>query len=365
MTTVTTRFRGDDRRTAETGRAAWSNIEFTLDADRIAQAPIEARGGRRDQTPMLVSRKSSGAIEHRNVRELPSLLETGDVLIVNRSATMPAAVATTDDRLVHLSTELPGGLWTVEVRRTCGAGSRPFFDGHGGERIELAGAGTAELLAPYPVDAAGPHRLWVAQLDLPGGVVEYLGANGRPIRYGCVDDRWPIEAYQTVFGTEPGSAEMPSASRPFTPALVKALQARGVLFAPITLHTGVSSLEAHEPPYAERYDVPEATADIVNEARWEGRRVIAVGTTATRAIETTADERGVTHPGRGWTELVITPERGVRAVDGIVSGWHEPEASHLALMEAVTGRELLQRSYEAAVAGDYLWHEFGDIHLVL
>ncbi|HVX16888.1 MAG TPA: S-adenosylmethionine:tRNA ribosyltransferase-isomerase [Acidimicrobiales bacterium] len=354
------------RAAAAAGRPqGWSDVDFTLDPARIAPAPVEARGGRRDATPMMVSHRDTGTIVHATVSDLPDLLDEGDALVVNRSATLPAAVRTTDGRIVHLSTELPGGLWTVEVRRACGAGSRPWFDGRGGETIDLVGGGKVELLSTYPVDTPAPHRLWVAHLDLGAPLTEYLGRNGRPIRYGCIDDAWPIRAYQTVFGEVPGSAEMPSASRPFTAELVARLRARGVRFAPITLHTGVSSLEAHEPPYAERYEVPAATAEVVNDAHWEGRRVVAVGTTATRALETTADDRGVVHPGGGWTELVITPERGVRAIDGIISGWHEPEASHLALMEAVTGRDLLQRSYDAALAGPYLWHEFGDLHLVL
>jgi S-adenosylmethionine:tRNA ribosyltransferase-isomerase len=194
---------------------------------------------------------------------------------------------------------------------------------------------------------------------------EYLAAHGRPIRYGYVDREWPLEAYQTVFATEPGSAEMPSAGRPFTPELVAALAARGTLVAPLVLHTGVSSLERGEAPYPERYAVPEETARLVNAVRWWGGRVIAVGTTAVRALETVADEHGSVAAGEGWTRLVISPGRGLRAVDGLITGWHEPEASHLQMLEAVAGPELLERSYEAALREGYLWHEFGDSHLIL
>jgi S-adenosylmethionine:tRNA ribosyltransferase-isomerase len=205
----------------------------------------------------------------------------------------------------------------------------------------------------------------VAQLDLPGGLLAYLAEHGRPIRYGSPEHEWPLDAYQTVFATEPGSAEMPSAGRGFTAELVTALVARGVVFAPITLHCGVSSPEAGEAPQPEVYRVPATTAAVVNAARSAGHRVIAVGTTATRALETTADHAGAVHPGAGWTELVITPERGVRAVDGLITGWHEPEASHLDLIEAVAGRATLERSYAAAHALGYHGHEFGDFHLVL
>jgi len=196
-------------------------------------------------------------------------------------------------------------------------------------------------------------------------VEAYLREHGRPIRYDYVGREWPIDAYQTVFATEPGSAEMPSAARPFTGDLVAALVARGVMFAPVTLHTGVSSLESGESPYAERYSVPPATARLVNDVHDWGGRVIAVGTTVVRALETVAARDGRVVPGAGATGLVITPRRGLRAVDGLLSGWHEPRSSHLQLMEAAAGRRLLERSYVAARARGYLFHEFGDLHLVL
>jgi S-adenosylmethionine:tRNA ribosyltransferase-isomerase len=205
----------------------------------------------------------------------------------------------------------------------------------------------------------------VARLDLPGELGPYMQAHGQPIRYAHADDAWPLDAYQSVFARHPGSAEMPSAARPFTEALVTDLVARGIAIAPVTLHTGVSSQEAGEPPYAERYEVPAATASQVNAARTHGHRVVAVGTTVVRALESTADDAGRSHPGRGWTELVVTPERGVRVVDGLLTGWHEPESSHLAMLVAIAGPELLDASYAAAVAEGYRWHEFGDSHLIL
>ena len=264
---------------------------------------------------------------------------------------------------LHLSTEQPGGFWVVEPRRPAGAGTERFHDTPP-THLVLAGGGRAELLAPYPAGTAA-HRLWLARLDLPTDTLTYLAAHGQPIRYAHTDGAWPITAYQSVFSRVPGSAEMPSAARPFTDALVTDLVTRGVTVAPVVLHTGVSSQEAGEPPYAERYAVPPATAALVNAARDGGRRVIAVGTTVVRALESTADDRGRAHPGGGWTDLVVTPGRGVRVVDGLVTGWHEPESSHLAMLEAIAGRDLLEASYAAAVTGGYRWHEFGDSHLIL
>ena len=212
---------------------------------------------------------------------------------------------------------------------------------------------------------AGGPRLWLARVDGPGPLGAALAAHGHPIRYGYVRNDWPLSDYQTVWATEPGSMEMPSAGRPFTPELITRLVAAGVLVAPLTLHTGVSSPERHEAPYPERYEVPEATARVVNAVRGWGGRVVAVGTTVVRALETAVDADGSVNAGAGWTGLVVTPERGVRAVDGLITGWHEPQASHLQLLEAVAGRDLLTRCYDEALAGGYLWHEFGDSHLIL
>jgi S-adenosylmethionine:tRNA ribosyltransferase-isomerase len=175
-------------------------------------------------------------------------------------------------------------------------------------------------------------------------VVPYLLRHGLPIRYSYVRRDWPLSFYQTVFATRPGSAEMPSASRPFTPEVVTALATRGVLIAPLTLHCGVSSLEAGEDPYPEPYDVPPATARLVNHVRASGGRVIAAA---------------------GWTSHLVTPETGVRAVDGLLTGLHEPHSSHLRMLAAFAGQELLARCYTEAISSGYLWHEFGDVHLIL
>ncbi len=343
--------------------AAVSAPRFELPSALVADAPAEARGLDRDGVRLLVASRRNGDLVDAVFRDLPDFVDAGDLLVVNRSATVPAAVATTDDRLVHFSTELPGGLWVVEVRKPCAAGSIAFSGAHSGEVVGLAGGGAVQLLCRYPID--GPPRLWVAQPHVAGSVLDYLARNGRPIRYGATERAFPIDAYQTVFGIEPGSAEMPSASRGFTPELVTRLVTKGVGITPLTLHTGVSSQEAGEPPYPERYHVPAITAERVNDARDRGHTVIAVGTTVTRALETVADEDGHAHPGAGWTDVVITPERGVRVVDGLLTGWHEPEASHLQLLEAVGGRALLDRSYAAALDLRYRWHEFGDLHLIL
>ena len=339
-------------------------LDFELPPALEAHGPPEARGERRDAVRLLVSPGCADPV-HARFPDLPSFLRPGDLVVLNTSGTRPAAVdaTSTDGRrlVVHVSTELPAGLWLVEVRRPVGDGSSvPFGDDVTGPLV-LAGGGEVRLLDRF----RGSGRLWVATLTMPPDIDTYLARHGRPIRYGYVDRDWPVAAYQTVYATEPGSAEMPSAGRPITPEIITILVARGVGVSPLVLHTGVSSLEGHEAPYPEYYRVSAETAERVNATHAAGHRVIAVGTTVVRALESAVDDHGVVHPADGWTELVVTPERGVRAVDGLLTGWHEPQASHLLMLEAVAGRCALERAYAAALAAGYRWHEFGDSHLLL
>jgi S-adenosylmethionine:tRNA ribosyltransferase-isomerase len=328
-----------------------------------AHEPPELRGLARDEVRMLVASRSSDELVHARFRDLPGLLAPGDLLVVNTSATLPAALAAMrpDGTQVglHLSTPVPGdraGRWVVELRR-----ERSPFRVSEPETLDLPGGGRAELVAPY---LSGP-RLWVARLQLPEPLLDYLARHGRPIRYGYVPAEHPLEHYQTVFATEPGSAEMPSAGRPFSHEVVTSLVARGVGLATVVLHAGVSSLEVGEAPYPERLRVPAATARLATATRAWGGRVIAVGTTVVRALETAAHRDGTVEAREGWTKVVVTPQRGLRAVDGLLTGWHEPAASHMQLLEAVAGRDLVARSYRAALEHGYLWHEFGDVHLIL
>ncbi|WP_033291888.1 S-adenosylmethionine:tRNA ribosyltransferase-isomerase [Amycolatopsis jejuensis] len=334
------------------------HTRFALADDRSASAPPEARGLSRDEVRLLVA--DPDGVQHATFRELGEFLNPGDLLVINISGTLPAAVdAVRGGNVVtiHFSTELDDGAWVVELRAPGG----PILDGRPGERLGLPAGAAVTLHTPH-VD--GACRLWRATVEVEGDVVRYLTQVGRPIRYGYVPRAWPLPDYQTAFALEPGSAEMPSAARPFTPELVTKLVSRGVLFAPILLHTGVSSPEAGEPPYAERFRVPATTAALVNWVRDQGGRVLAVGTTAVRALESAVNPGGLVTAAAGWTELVLGPDRRARVVDGLVTGLHAPEASHLLLLEAVVGEDLVQRAYDAAVDRSYLWHEFGDVSML-
>jgi S-adenosylmethionine:tRNA ribosyltransferase-isomerase len=335
-------------------------LDFVLPAELAAHEPPEARGLARDGVRLLAGSRSSRTVAHHRVTDLPGLLNPGDVLVVNTSATVPAAVPATGGFVVHFSTERPDGRWLVEVRKAAGSATVPYRDAAAGESYPLRGGGAVTLIEPH-----SDRRLWMATVHTAVPVLDYLYRYGEPIRYGYVPKRWPLADYQTVFATHPGSAEMPSAGRPFTDRLVTRLVSAGVLVVPVLLHTGVASPEAHERPYPERFEVSTATARVVTRARRDGGRVIAVGTTVVRALESAATLDGVVVPTAGWTDLVVTPERGVSIVDGLLTGFHEPRASHLDMLATVAGHELLARCYAEALEHGYLWHEFGDVNLLL
>jgi S-adenosylmethionine:tRNA ribosyltransferase-isomerase len=337
----------------------------TLAFAEIAPAsdPPEARGASRADVGLLVATRSDGALRSSRFVELPAHLRPGDLLVVNTSATIPAALPGRLDGvdvLVHLSTPLAEDRWVVELRRAdLGRLARPPL----GTRLALPDGGQLRLLAAH----RGSTRLTEAEIDLPGPAHAYLRWWGAPIRYDRRGSARGLDAYQTVFARQPGSAEMPSAGRPFTAELVTQLVAGGVLIAPITLHAGVSSLERGEDPYPEPYAVPAETARLVNAVHgWSGR-VIAVGTTVVRALESAATpvDGRLLAAATGWTDLVVTADRGLRVVDGLITGWHEPESSHLQMLEAACGRDLLERSYAEAARLGFAAHEFGDAHLIL
>jgi S-adenosylmethionine:tRNA ribosyltransferase-isomerase len=388
---------------------------------REAHEPPEARGLRRDEVRMLVVAGDAARVTHAHARDLPDYLRAGDVLVVNTSKTLPAALparrADGTNLRLHLSTPAAGAQadrWVVELRRD---GAR-FGGARSGEVLGLPGGARATLECPYLASsvaagrstageptrhaaatpaagaaagtqstadeprrrAADRHatsgaadarraagtRLWLATVDTAATPLpDYLARHGAPIRYAHTRGEHPLDAYQTVFALHPGSAEMPSAGRPFTPELVTALVARGIVIAPLVLHAGVSSLEAGEAPYPERFAVPRTTARLVNAARAGGGRVIAIGTTVVRALETVALPFGHVEADEGWTRHVVSPDTGVRVVDGLLTGWHDPDASHLLMLEALAGRELVEASYGAALDEGYRWHEFGDVHLIL
>lgn len=350
--------------------------DFTLTGAQIAAGPPEALGVPRDGVRLLVAAPGE-PLRHRRARDLPSVLRAGDLLVLNTSDTLPAAltgVTATGERVeVHLSTVLPAsGLapaealaareseWVVEFRRPAPPASTETDADRSGTVVHLRGGGLVTVLDSHP-GGRSRSRLWVASLSTPAPLRSWLTEYGEPVRYGYVRAPWPLSSYRTTYADTPGGAEMPSAGRALTGRLLRRLRARGVRVADVLLHCGLSSGEAGDPPYAEWFAVPAATAAAIAETRAAGGRVIAVGTTVVRALESAVGSDGA----EGWTSLVVTPERGVSTVDGLLTGWHEPQASHLLMLEALAGPDLLCASYAEALARGYRWHEFGDLHLIL
>jgi S-adenosylmethionine:tRNA ribosyltransferase-isomerase len=351
-------------------------ITFTPPGDRTAPSPAEARGMARDQVRLLVA--DGDRVRHTHFRDLADHLEPGDLVVVNTSQTVAgeadARLSDGRDVVVHVAMDLRDGTWVAEIR-TAPDAARSVLDAEPGQVLTLTdGPGNAllTLLTPYPREGSSPtgdgNRLWRAAYDGDEGLRDVLDRVGRPIAYGYLDQRYDLADYQTIFGTTPGSAEMPSASRPFTHDVVTRLVSRGIGIAPVLLHTGVSSQEVGESPQPEWFEVGESTARLVNSTRAAGGRVIAVGTTVTRALESAvaaSPGHAVVEARSGWTERIVTRDQPPRVVDGLITGWHDPQASHLLLVESIAGADLAQLAYDAAVEHGYRWHEFGDSALFL
>ncbi len=339
-------------------------IDFDLPASRVETLPAERRGSGRDDVRLMVTHRFTDATEHLRFPAIVENLQPGDVLVVNTSGTIPAgvdALAADGTRVrAHFASPLPGGLWSVEIRRLEADGATTPGPDWEPQTLRLTGGARLRLLTRNNAST----RTWVAEVEEVSDVLGYLLEHGEPIRYAS-GSPLPLADYQTIFATEAGSAEMPSAGRPFTTDLVTRLISKGVAVVPVILHAGVSSYEVGEGPGEERYRVPDHTASVINALRSSGGRVVATGTTVVRALETVADERGGVHPGHGITDKVVTAATGLRVVDGLITGWHEPRSSHLTMLEAFLERDRLDRVYRDALAAGYLWHEFGDLLLIL
>lgn len=336
-------------------------LRFERPEGLFARDPPEVRGHGRDDVRLLVTR--SDGQHHARFEDLPDFLRTGDLLVVNESAAIPASLPA-EGRLgsirLNLSTRFRSDLWLAEPRWSPGKpGPLPI---ESGEDLRT-GSATVRLLAPYP----GIPRLWFALADRPFDSI--IAEHGEPIHYGYTD-LWPMEAYRTLFSRVPGSAEMPSAARPITPRIRERLARARVRIAPILLHAGVSSLEIDsdtveaQSMYPEPFAVSQETSAAVNRTHAAGGRVIAVGTTVVRALESAWAPEGVRSMA-GFTRIFVNPDRGVHAVDGLLTGFHDPVTSHLALLAAFLGVDGVRRAYAEAIRVGYLWHEFGDSHLVL
>ena len=347
-----------------------SPFTFTLPSELSAKEPPERRGIRRDQVRLLLLERVTGRVEHSRFDKIDNYLRAGDLLVFNSSRTLPASLrgccATHGPCMeVRLAERLPDDSWLALL--LCEQGD-PFGCGlRAGMQIEFAEGLAATVLER---DENIP-RLWQLRFSISGTqLVDLIYRLGKPIRYEYVSAPWDLDYYQTVYAKEPGSAEMPSAGRAFTWKLLLDLKRRGIESAYIVLHTGLSSymddeLDRAHPASEEEYFVSATTAEKINRARKSGGRMIAVGTTAVRALESAVDESGHVRAQHGYTRLRIDNKHRLKAVDGLLTGLHEPEASHLDLLSAFLPAEQIRAAYEEAIERRYLWHEFGDLNLIL
>ncbi|MGB7340730.1 MAG: S-adenosylmethionine:tRNA ribosyltransferase-isomerase [Phototrophicaceae bacterium] len=338
-----------------------ASLMFDRPSHLAATRPASLRGVEKANIRLMVS--SSTGNQHTQFRHLPDFLAAGDVLVVNNSATLPASVrakGSIGNFQLNLSTDYGRGLWLAEPRWSVSqAGPLPLQQG---DKITV-GDLTGRLVAPFP----NLERLWFIQFE--GCLRCSLDTIGQPIRYGYVDTSYPLQHYQTVFARVAGSVEMPSAAYPFTEHVVADLQQKGVQIAEITLHTGVSSLEVEVDDieshtlYPEPFTISPETAAIVNHAKENGQRIVAVGTTVVRALESGWDGKKL-NARNGFTRRYIHPRVGVHVVDGLITGLHDPVTSHLAMLYTIAKENRIKAAYEEAIAEGYLWHEFGDSHLI-
>lgn len=342
-------------------------IQFDLPTSLACPQPTEQRKIARDAVRLLVT---NGNMEsyHDTFNQLENYLEAGDVLVVNTSATVPSAFELTlpsgNAGKLHLSTKLNANDWLVEIRAMSGNKTVRWKKGEEGMKFKLSGGAELVLKKRFYKNQQFLD-LWIAELQTEEGEMDYMQTYGQPIKYTQLDKPFPMDYYQTFFSYHPGSAEMPSAGRGFTPELVSRLAKKGVLFVPILLHTGISSLEENEKPYPEYMEINPLSALLINRAKKDGRRVIAVGTTAIRAIESAANELGEVKAFRGNTELFIHESYTMKVTDGLLTGFHEPKASHLNILQSLAGYQHIEMAYTKAIEANYFWHQFGDLHLIL
>lgn len=338
-----------------------TDLQFDRPETLVATTPPECRGLNRDEVRLLVSRPEGHT--HTRFANLVNFLEPGDILVVNESATIPASLPA-EGKFGHFilnqSTNYGNNLWLIEPRWSpAQSGPLPISSG---DIVQAAGI-PVRMVVSYP----GISRLWFAQIE--GDLETAMYKHGQPITYGYIENPPGLDMYQTLFSTIPGSSEMPSAARPFTRRVLEGLQSKGIEILSIILHTGVSSLEVEfdnveeQPLFPEPFCVTSVTAEGINKAKLIGSRVIAVGTTVVRALESAWNGEKV-QARRGFSRYYIYPGREINVIDGLLTGMHDPVTSHLALLYAISGKEMIKEAYQEALNEGYLWHEFGDSHLI-
>ena len=336
-----------------------SDFYFDLPEELIAQTPLE----RRDASRLLHLDKATGALEHRHFYDLPEYLRAGDCLVLNDSRVLPARL---------IGSRPSGGAVELVLLRDLGDGrweclSRPGRKTRPGQELLF---GDGELRATVEAVAEGGNR--IVQFHYEGIFLEVLERLGKmPLPPYIKEELADSERYQTVYSREPGSAAAPTAGLHFTEALLEQIRAKGVKVCFVTLHVGLGTfrpvkeeeIEDH-PMHAEFCIVPEKTARIINETKAAGGRVVAVGTTSCRTLESFAKQDGTLEPSSGWTDIFIYPGYRFKCIDALVTNFHLPESTLIMLVSALAGRENILNAYAVAVRERYRFFSFGDAMMI-
>ena len=332
---------------------------FHIPAHLHAIEPAEFRGLRRDEIRMMVLDRITGQVEHTSFKKIQHFLAPGDLLVFNNSRTIPAKLKATQNQgariEIRLSRQISDTEWEGLVIG--------LYDP--GKPIKLS----EDLYAHVQGKGITEQLVRLAFSKKGMALLNDFYRLGEPIRYEYIDKPWPLDVFQTVYAAVPGSVEMPSAGRAFTWQMLRDLKANGIKTAFLQLHAGLSYYENDEWPvpneHPEVFHIPSGTAELVNETKRSGGRVIAVGTTVVRALETAVSDQGEIAGTKGVTKLYVDKGYTLKAVDGLLTGFHEPEASHLDMLTAFIEEEKLKAAYQIAIEEGYLWHEFGDVNLIL
>ncbi len=332
-----------------------SDFDFYLPEELIAQTPLE----KRDSSRLLVLDKATGALEHRHFYELPEFLNEGDCLVLNNSRVLPARL---------IGTRKTGGAVELVLLRDLGEGrweclSRPGRKTKPGTALVFGGG---ELTAEVESVAEGGNR--IVRFDYEGIFLEVLERLGKmPLPPYIKEELDDPERYQTVYSRELGSAAAPTAGLHFTQELLDKIAAKGVKVCYVTLHVGLGTFRPVKEDDIEQHDmhseycvIPPETATLINETKAHGGRVICVGTTSCRTLESWAQEDGHMEPSAGWTSIYIYPGYRFKVMDALVTNFHLPQSTLIMLVSALAGRKHVLHAYEEAVKNRYRFFSFGD-----
>lgn len=344
-------------------------IRFNLTDEQNIKKPHELRGINRDHVKLFVIDRKNARTYHSAFNHLSDFLRRGDLLIFNSGRTLPASLKTVNYKAqqnleVRLAEHLPDDSWLVlflyQNKTHFHSNLKP------GLKIKFESGLSASIIER---NIHNP-RLWKIKFSVTGQeLINIFNQIGKPIHYGYISAPLPLEYFLTVFSKDPLTSQMPNAGRAFTWKMIFDLKNKGIDTAFLTIHTGLSSYldnsKAGHLMTEEEYFISASTADKIEAAKISNGRIVAVGTSVVRAIESSALQSGKVIPGHAYTSLRITEEYKLKIADGLITGFHEPEASHLDLISAFLSPAVIKKTYEEAIEKKYLWHEFGDLCLIL